>query len=286
MLINAVCKECSLTKKAIEYYIEQNLISPVIQNNGYRDFSVEDITKLKKISVLRNLGLSVNDIRNVLSSNTATALDEIYHKKALQMTILQEKQKLIQELAAQHDWEKVEGRLQQLQKKQTILERLMDAFPGFYGKFLYLHFAPYLNKPIRTKEQQKAFDIIIRFLDSIDFDIPDDLKKFLDEVSLDFDDGVIENLSDSVSAAVHETEEYMADNHEAIKSYIAYKQSEEYKTTPAYQMEKALHQFNDISGYNDIFIPAMCQLSEDYQKYHEKLSKANEKFAERYSVQK
>ena len=30
MLINEVCKECNLTKKAVEYYTEQGLIQPRI----------------------------------------------------------------------------------------------------------------------------------------------------------------------------------------------------------------------------------------------------------------
>ena len=63
MLVNAVCKKCSLTKKAIEYYVEQGLVSPQIQENGYRVFSEEDVEKLKKVSILRNLGLPVSDIQ-------------------------------------------------------------------------------------------------------------------------------------------------------------------------------------------------------------------------------
>ena len=66
MLINEVCRECSLTKKAIEYYIEQGIVAPAIQENGYRSFSDEDIAVLKKVSVLRTLGLSVADIHDVL----------------------------------------------------------------------------------------------------------------------------------------------------------------------------------------------------------------------------
>ena len=93
MLINAVCKECSVTKKAVEYYIEQGLVSPTVQENGYRDFSEEDIRRLKKISILRNLGLSVTDIQDVLFGETAVSvLNEIYHRRNLQMTVLQEKQ--------------------------------------------------------------------------------------------------------------------------------------------------------------------------------------------------
>ena len=65
MLINEACRECNLTKKAIEYYGEQGLISPVIMDNGYRQFSDADVSKLKRIVVLRGLGFSVSDIRTV-----------------------------------------------------------------------------------------------------------------------------------------------------------------------------------------------------------------------------
>lgn len=281
MLIHAVCKECSLTKKAIEYYIDQKLIYPAIQNNGYRDFSDEDIIILKKISVLRNLGLSVSDIRNVLSHHTTTALNEIYNRNTLQMTVLQEKQKLIQELAQEHNWEEIQDRLSQLQKKQTILERLMNAFPGYYGKFLCLHFAPYLNEPVLTEEQQKAFDTIICFLDGVDFDIPAHFKTYLDD-SFNFDEEMIKNISNSVNAAIHDIEKYIADNHKAIENYMEYQQSAEYQSTPAYQLKKILQQFNSTSGYNEVFIPAMRKLSKSYRKYYEELSKANEKFIEKY----
>lgn len=283
MLINAVCKECSVTKKAVEYYIEQGLISPTVQENGYRDFSEEDVCHLKKISILRNLGLLVNDIQDVLSGETeVTALNEIYHRRTLQMIVLKEKQKLIQELASTHDWEQVQNRLCQLQKEQTILERLMNAFPGYYGKFLCLHFAPYLNEPVFTDRQQEAYDTIVSFLDKVDFDIPADLREYLDEITIILDESFMERLARSASVVIHETEKYIADNKEIIESRIAYKQSEEYKASPAYSLEKALRQFNSASGYDDIFIPAMCQLSEAYRKYHEELSAADKVFLQKY----
>ena len=251
MLINEVCRECFLTKKAIEYYIEQGIVAPAIQENGYRSFSDEDIAVLKKVSVLRTLGLSVADIHDVLSNKDEAALNEVCHKKSVQMLIQQEKQGLIQELASNHDWEQIQSRLHRLQKKQMVLERLIDAFPGYYGKFLCLHFAPYLNCLVVTDTQQEAFDAVIAFLDSADFDIPDDLKGYLD--------------------------------HEEIERYLTYKRSEEYETTPAGRLEKELRRFNSMSGYNDIFIPAMCQLSESYRKYHEGLSAANEMLSKKYT---
>ena len=49
MLINEVAKLSNLTKKAVEYYTEQGLICPNILENGYRDFSEQDMEILKKI---------------------------------------------------------------------------------------------------------------------------------------------------------------------------------------------------------------------------------------------
>lgn len=282
MLINEVCKKCSLTKKAIEYYIEQGLVIPTTQENGYRSFSDKDIAVLKKISVLRALGLSVTDIQDVLSDKTAAALNEVYHRKAVQIFLQQEKQELIQELASKHDWEQIQDRLHRLQKKQVVLERLIDAFPGYYGKILCLHFAPYLNCPVLTDTQQEAFDTIITFLDSADFDIPDDLKEYLDEITRNLDCEFMETVSSSINEAINETEKYITEHHEEIESYLAYKHSEEYEATPAGRLEKELRRFNSMSGYNDIFIPAMCRLSESYRKYHEGLSAADEIFLQKY----
>ena len=69
MLINEVCKECNLTKKAVEYYTEQGLIQPRITENGYRQFSETDALKLKRIAVLRGLGFSVPEIRTILEND-------------------------------------------------------------------------------------------------------------------------------------------------------------------------------------------------------------------------
>ena len=178
MLINAVCRECGLTKKAVEYYIEQGLVAPSVQENGYRDFSDADLARLKKISVLRGLGLSVADIQGVLA-DLNPSLNDILHQKDLEISILQEKQELMQELARTQDWDTVQGKLVQLQKKQSVLERMRTAFPGYYGNYICQHFAPYLGEPVRTARQQEAFDTIIAFLDGIRFEIPSDLRTLL-----------------------------------------------------------------------------------------------------------
>ncbi len=282
MLINEVCRKCSLTKKAVEYYIGQELISPAIQENGYRVFSEEDLIRLKRISTLRSLGLSAAEIRSVLSEQAETALKEISEKKNLEITVLREKQKLLQELAQNRDWNQVQSRLQQLEKKQSVLEQLIHVFPGYYGRYIALHFAPYLNEPVMTDKQQEAFDTIITFLDNTCFDIPDELKKYLDETAVHFDESFAERLSTYQNDAIQDTEKYITEHREEIEHYIKFKQSDEYKATPAYRLEQSLRQFTRNSGYNDVFIPAMCRLSRSYQKYYEKLQESNERFLQEY----
>ena len=289
MFINEVCKKCSLTKKAVEYYIEQELISPTIQENGYRSFSEEDAERLKRISILRNLGLSIVDIRNVLADESAAVLQEIAGRTKLEITALQERQKLMQELAAGQDWEQVHDKLRQLEKRQSILERLMNVFPGYYGRYACTHFALYLNEPIVTDEQQEAFDTIIEFLDNVDFDIPNDLQQYLDEVLGEAVarcengmDDYAQKVSASVNDAVSDPEKFLADNREIIESYIAYKQSDEYKASPTYRWEESFRQFGKVSGYNDIFIPAMCRLSKSYREYQDKIKEADKKLMQEY----
>ena len=105
MLIHEACQKSSLTRKAVEYYMEQGLISPAIQENGYRDFSEDDIIRLKKISVLRRLEIPVPAIHAILSGQSEKELREISEKKKAELSLLSEKQKLIQELSETQDWE-------------------------------------------------------------------------------------------------------------------------------------------------------------------------------------
>jgi DNA-binding transcriptional MerR regulator len=167
MLINEVCKECNLTKKAVEYYTEQGLIQPRITENGYRQFSETDALKLKRIAVLRGLGFSVPEIRTILENDSRTAIYDVLNRKELEIVELQTKQALIKQLAESGDWEQIEGQVEALQNKQSILNRILNKFPGFYGKFVCLHFAPFLSEAITTDEQREAFETIIRYLDGI-----------------------------------------------------------------------------------------------------------------------
>jgi len=277
MLINEVCKRCKLTKKAIEYYEEQKLIFPTIMENGYRDFSQDDVELLKKIATLRKLGLSVSDIQKVLSDHSGAMLNKLLSQKELEIKYLKERQELTEKLARDNDWDYVNVQLETIEKKQSVLQRLLDVFPGYYGKYISLHFAAYLNEPILTDEQHEAFETIIKFLDNIDFDIPTDLQEYLD-----FDENFVANIHDNFAKVTQDTEKYILDNQEVLEHYMSFRQSEEFRNSPAYRLQELLKKFNSDSGYNDIFIPAMRKLSKSYQDYFVAMEQANKAFIEKY----
>ena len=282
MHINEVCKECNLTKKAIEYYGEQGLINPTVKENGYRYFSDTDVSKLKRISILRGLGLSVSDIRAVLENDGLSTMYDVLNKRELEIADLQAKQALIKQLADGQDWNVIRKQMDALQKKQSILNRILDKFPGYYGKFVCSHFSPYLGEPITTEEQQDAFDTIICFLDNVDITVPEELYECLDEAIRNTDIAIIQNASAALSAAMENPEQYIHDNKDMLEQYRAVMESEEYKATPAYRLQECLKQFQNESGYNEVFIPAIQRLSPSYREYYKALQIANETFIRQY----
>ena len=66
MKTNELEKEIGLSKYTIRYYEKEELIQPKREENGYRDYDDETVQKLKIIKFLRNLQISVDDIKAIL----------------------------------------------------------------------------------------------------------------------------------------------------------------------------------------------------------------------------
>lgn len=283
MFINEVCKTCALTKKAVEYYIAQGLVAPSVQENGYRDFSDADIERLKKISVLRGLGISAAELQKILSVQHEmgdAALKAISDRKRMEIAVMQEKRQLLQELSRTQDWDLVQEKLRQLQNKQSVLARLQEAFPGYYGNYICQHFAPYLNEPVETQEQQEAFETILDFLDRVHLELPADLQAYYCEVTAAYDDTIMEAVDAKVKSAYGDMERFLAENREAIEAYMKYKASEAYQSSNAFRLEQELKQFISASGYYEVFLPAMCRLSKSYREYRKMMMNANQRFVQ------
>lgn len=283
MLIKEVCIAAKLTKKAVEYYIEQGLISPDILDNGYRNFSVEDLERLKKIAILRKLGLGTDDIKIALSDEDGHILKKLSVQKELTIQRDKAKQNLLDQISSGKAWDEIGAELKSIEQNKTITEKLLDAFPGYYGRFISLHFCRFLNEPIKTDEQQAAYDEIVNFLDNVPMlEFPKDLKDFLIECTKNISTQTIAEMNEKTKQSIENPEAFLSDNKEKLDWYLEYKQSDEYKNSPAYRIEVTLKEFNSASGYYDIFIPAMKKLSTSYSKYYKQVEIANEKILLEY----
>lgn len=66
MKINQVEQAVGITKKNIRFYEDQGLVHPSRNlENGYRDYSEEDISILLKIKLLRKLSIPIDEIRRM-----------------------------------------------------------------------------------------------------------------------------------------------------------------------------------------------------------------------------
>ncbi len=68
MKINEVEALAGITKKNIRFYEEQGLLNPRRNEaNGYREYGEEEVRILKRIKLLRKLGVPIEEIRRIFS---------------------------------------------------------------------------------------------------------------------------------------------------------------------------------------------------------------------------
>lgn len=285
MLINEVAKLSNLTKKAVEYYTEQGLICPNILENGYRDFSEQDMEILKKIALFRRLGLSIFEIRSVLANSDE--LKSILYKKTLELEQEKVKQDILKRLCNGESLEKLEQEINNINSKSIIIKKLMELFPSYYGKFICLNFSRYLTGKIETNEQMEAFKEIIDFFDNVpDIEIPKDLQEYLDEYLEKYSSEEwqeqMNNIIQAKDKNIRNIDEFVRNNKEVLDQYNEYKKTEEFKNSPANRLMELMKQVCSTNGYYEKFIPAMRKLSPLYNGYYEQLIKANEQFIKNY----
>tara|TARA_R110002012_G_scaffold96100_4_gene231789 strand:- start:173 stop:571 length:399 start_codon:yes stop_codon:yes gene_type:complete len=67
MQIRDVEQSAGLPAKTIRYYEEIGLVRPDRRDNGYREYSTEDVHRLRFLQRARGLGFSIEDCRALLS---------------------------------------------------------------------------------------------------------------------------------------------------------------------------------------------------------------------------
>lgn len=75
MNIGEVSKHLNMTKKAINLYEQKGLLTPNKDDNGYRNYSNNEINILQQIKILRTLDFSINEIDEILLKNNYHIFD-------------------------------------------------------------------------------------------------------------------------------------------------------------------------------------------------------------------
>lgn len=71
MTIKEVEQMLEVPRATVRFYEKEKLIKPNRSGNSYREYSEEDVAALKKIIILRKIGMPVSDIKELLDKNVS-----------------------------------------------------------------------------------------------------------------------------------------------------------------------------------------------------------------------
>ena len=271
MLLNEIANEVGMTKRAIKYYEEKGLLSVNKSNNGYRDYSVNDVDTLKRISVYRKLGVSVKDIKSLLEKNDKDVLVRIYNEK-MQDKILQDHElNALKQFIEDDDVNKIDEMLDYQSVEDAIESLLPDKE---WGDYLKSHFKPFLNIRLETTEQKQALRNILMYCDETTLKIP-----LIMRISMKINSGVNKETrtADEMIAYYRDMSE---SEYERLKEKVwkgAKMKNGIMKYHPAIIAQRKMQKELQNKGYNDIFIPNLMVLSPTYAEYKKALDNVNDR---------
>lgn len=271
MLLNDVIKEVGITKRAVKYYEEKGLLSVYKDDNGYRNYTHQDIETLKKITLYRKLGICVKDIQSLLKNDDKNKLLSIYQEK------LQEKLLKDSELEALKQYIE-NGNLDQaneLLDYQTVEHAIEALLPGKeWSDYLKSHFRPFLNIRMSTPEQKQALQNILEYCDETELNIP-----FIVNLGIKMAGGAVAEKRNA-EEMIAQYRDMSESDYEKLKQKVlsgAKLKSGIMKYHPIYVAQRKMMKELQNKGYNDIFIPNMIVLSPKYAEYKGVLDALNDR---------
>ena len=269
MLLNEIVKEVGMTKRAIKYYEEKGLLTVNKDNNGYRNYSKQDVDTLKKISVYRKLGIGIKDIQKLLKTDNKSILLHIYQEK-LQDHVLQNSElKALKQFIDDGNADKAN----ELLDYQTVENAIESLLPGKeWANYFKSHFKPFLNIKLITLEQKQALQNILEYCDKTTLKIP-----FMMQIGMK-----IANTVSQESKSADEMIAYYRDMNEneynklKERVYAGVKmKTGMMKYHPSFIAQRKMQKELQNKGYNDIFLPNLMVLSPKYAEYKKSLDALN-----------
>ena len=269
MLLNEIIKEVGMTKRAVKYYEEKGLLTVNKDNNGYRNYSKQDVDTLKKISVYRKLGIGIKDIQKLLKTDNKSILLHIYQEK-LQDHVLQNSElKALKQFIDDGNADKAN----ELLDYQTVENAIESLLPGKeWANYFKSHFKPFLNIKLITPEQKQALQNILEYCDKTTLKIP-----FMMQIGMK-----IANTVSQESKSADEMIAYYRDMNENEYSklkervYAGVKMKTGImKYHPSFIAQRKMQKELQNKGYNDIFLPNLMVLSPKYAEYKKSFDALN-----------
>lgn len=186
MLRNEIQKKTGLTRKAIEYYEEKGLINPQKTENGYRDYSENDLEVLIQISLFRKLGISVTEIEGYLTTGISS-LSSVLRRKQHQLDVEEKRKEVLELVVKGENQELINEKIKLIEAEESIYERLERLFPGYFGQMLFVAYQPFLNESL-GKDEEEAFEKYVDYLDNLPLlQLSKDEQNYIEKISSTFD---------------------------------------------------------------------------------------------------
>ena len=132
MKINQVEELVGITKKNIRFYESQGLLNPKRDpENGYREYTLEDVRQLERVKLLRKLDIPCEQIRNVMDGKLTLSAcvkdqQEALEKRGSDLQRMQELCNLLSEEAADFDSLDAAAFLENMRKLEQGGVRFVD----------------------------------------------------------------------------------------------------------------------------------------------------------------
>ena len=261
------------TQRAIKFYEEKGLLTPVARSeNGYRDYSAEDISRLHEIQAYRKLGIGLADIRRLLSGDAQTLLREILERKRAEADAQQQEIAALEAYLTRHNAQALDEAVD----FDSIADAMRAQLPGFFGGYLAAHFAPYLRIRITTPEQQDAYRRILAFWDDPKLRLPLSFRASM-LLSRLVPQRPVGAMDARIQAMLNPSEEAYARMREQTLRTVSMRKNPLVRYSPGEVMKRRMMRALKDCGYYDVFIPEMKRLSPAYRAYHEALFALNDR---------
>ena len=277
MLRSEIQNKTGLTRKAIEYYEDKGLINPHRLENGYKDYTEKDLDILVKVSILRKLGVSLSEIKQCVLYNSST-LSSVLRMKEHQLEVDERRKNILELIVKGEKQELIDEYIAMIETEESIYNRLERVFPGYFGQLFFAAYLPFMNEPL-TKDGEEAFIKYVSYLDNLPmFELSEDEKKFIDEISSNFDMSILKKVNEDKISTVENIEDWLEKNKDSILQYESYKNSEQYQNSLLRDVQEKLRKYMIDNDYYEVAIPLIRKFSKNYNMYYEKMIKANERF--------